>query len=192
MPLYKNGKKLTSTQIKNYVKKVNNWSDAEYDKARYNIKNKLRTFEAYQRAAGKAEVKVQSPAEFLYREAQAKKRYGADYEPSIARKRIQEISGKGNAKAIEAYLKGKGGETIKANYQSKTEQAFAKLMAVDKTAAEIWDKLKDNPVKAEEALAAYAKALHTYQDAQGKVSGGGIPFGEAMGYSIAFDYSAYL
>ena len=76
---------LKATEVKNFIMKVNNWNAEQYQKEYDIFKNKLRTLENFE---GVPKSERESPAELLYKQAKAKKRYGSEYQPSLKFQRI--------------------------------------------------------------------------------------------------------
>lgn len=175
-----NGQKveLSAKQIKNFIMKVNQWTSEEYNKQRYITKNKLRTYEAF------AGAKAQSPVNFMYFEAKAKQRQGADYKPSLQRQRIMSFQSLGSAKAIaKAQAREKYKEKMEVSFEKATYKQFEGLIKNNAKAQEIWNTVKD-PVKREKALSDYADALHLKMDEDKRVNEvQAIPFGETFGSS---------
>lgn len=189
---------LSSREVKAYIMKINRISSAEY-KRQYDIfKNKLRAYEAFEKNAGK-DIKKQSPVQILYKQAKAKenaRRAGERYKPSIALKRIKSFQSVSSGKAGQKLLQKKSYiEKQNENYLKATTKAFNGLIDKNKQAKEIYEKLKDNPVKLEEALKDYADELGTKIKESGeRVENEAIPFGETLGSNdeIDFDISKYL
>lgn len=186
-----NGQKveLNARQVKNFIMKVNHWTSEEYNKQRYIIKNKLRTYEAF------TDTKTtQSPVNFLYFEAKAKQRQGDNYKPSLKAQRIREFTAIGSNKAIQKAMKSqKNRSNIENIYKSYTEQQFAGLIKNNPQAKYIYDTIKD-PFKREQALTDFANKLNLKIDETQKVAEAqAIPFGETIGSSdeIDFDLSSY-
>jgi len=182
--------KLNPSEIRETIMKANNWTEDQYRKQYDIFKNKLRAYESYRKAHG-ANVKEQSPLEVLYRQAQAMKREGASYEPSLEMKRIQSFSavsitkGRRLAQDLESEYSQRRGEA----FARTTEQAFAGFISKVSKAQEIVDTIED-PVKQEEALKALAEHVHAKQKPTGEIYGG-----ETYGSDDAaedFDYSEWL
>lgn len=186
-----NGQKidLTPKEIKNFIMKVNNWSSEEYNKQRYLIKNKLRTYEAF------TGYEKQSPVEFLYFEAKSKKFYGKDYKPSMKREQIEKYQTLGSQKAIEKALKSQKITTKwREDYNDYVDKRFKNFIDKNPKAKEINDAISD-PVKREQALSAYANQLKLkIKESEEIEANQAIPFGETLGSSadISFDYSSYM
>lgn len=186
---------VSSSEVKSYVMKVNNWTEAEYNQERYKLKNRLRTYEAY---AGVSPDKVQSPTTLLYFEAKRKARSGSKYTPSVEMTRIKEFAGYGSAKAIEKALSSKKARSaMDAKYTEATLSRFAGFIEKNPKAREIVEKIKD-PVKREQALRDYANKMHEKIDEQRKeTESAAIPIkaGESYGSDLElddFDYSDYI
>lgn len=183
---------LSSRQVKAFVMKERGWTSEQYNKEYDKLRNRLRAYEAYQRQSG-VEVKTQSPASLLYFESKARRREGAEYQPSLERQRIQAFPSVSSGKALTRTLE-RSEERLERIYSKTTDKAFARLIEVNPTAAEIAELIED-PVRREQALKDFAKALHAKQDAAGRVqASSAIPFGQAVGSDLAidFDIEAYL
>lgn len=183
---------LSSRQVKAFVMKERGWTSEQYNKEYDKLRNRLRSYEAYQRQSG-VEVKTQSPASLLYFESKARRREGAEYQPSLERQRIQAFPSLSSGKALTRTLE-RSKERLERIYSKTTDKAFARLIEVNPTAAEIAELIED-PVRREQALKDFAKLLHTKQDAAGRVQvTSAIPFGQAVGSdeAIDFDIEAYL
>lgn len=185
------GKKITAKQKKAVIMAANNWTEEQYKKQYDLFKNKLRFFEALQKSRGvegygKGEDKErQSPQEVLYRAARAKIRYGGEYEPSQEMQQILSVTAHSISK----------GRTIAAAASGKSyKAAVAKVVNIRFSGfADYYDKAKEimeriiDPVKQEEALAAFADYLHVKFPRSGKDKGavkkgeGGISYGETFG-----------
>ena len=183
---------LTAREVKSYVMKERGWTSEQYNKEYDKLRNRLRAYEAFQRQSG-VEVETQSPASLLYFESRARKREGAEYQPTLELQRVKSFPSVSSGKALRSMLERRS-ETFARRYRETTDRAFAALIAANPTAAEIAQKVQD-PVKREEALKALAKKLHAKQDAAGRVQAtSAIPFGQAVGSDVAldFDIEAYL
>lgn len=190
---YVSGKKieLKQSEVKSYIMKQNQWTEAQYNKERYKIKNQIRTLEAFERASGK-QVKTQSPVQLLYKEARTKALRGEDYKPSAQMQRIRATTSYGSAKSIQKALSGEGSRTLERMYTEKTRQQFAGLMRESEQARRIFDTIKD-PVKREQALSDYAAKVHMKRDEAMNTQVGSIPFGEAFGYEdVVIDLEEYM
>lgn len=184
---------LSAKEVKNFIMKVNNWNADQYQKEYDLFKNKLRTLENFE---GVPKAERESPVELLYKQAKAKKRYGADYQPSIKLQRILSTSAYSSSpKRQQQLLKNQSYvEKLQKRYQESTNKAFKGLLEKNPVAKEIDEKIKD-PVQREKALIDLADKLHARIDEQGVITDlGGIPFGESVGSSdgIDFDLTPYL
>lgn len=188
--------KMTPSQVKAEIMRINKWTPEQYKKNYDIFKNKLRSFEAFERSKG-ASVKAQSARDLLYKEARAKQRFGTAYQPSIKMQRIREFTSISSGKALEKALQSTKYTTAREmKYSIKTYEQFEGLIRSNTKAQEIWNNIKD-PVKREKALTEYANAINAKIDAQTeamKQSGEAIPSGEVFGSSdtLEFDYSAYM
>ena len=182
----------TARDVKAYVMKERGWTPEQYNKEYDKLRNRLRAYEAFQRQSG-ISVEAQSPASILYFESRARRREGAEYQPSLELQRIKSFpsisSGKALGKALE-----RRSETFARRFAETTNKVFAGLIAANPTAAEIAERVTD-PVKRERALIDLATKLHARQDAAGRVqASSAIPFGQAVGSdeAIDFDIESYL
>lgn len=183
---------LTAREVKSYVMKERGWTSEQYNKEYDKLRNRLRAYEAFQRQSG-VEVETQSPASLLYFESRARKREGAEYQPTLELQRVKSFPSVSSGKALRNTLERRS-ETFGRRYRDITDRVFAGLIEANPTALEIAQKVKD-PVKREEALKALAKKLHAKQDAAGRVqASSAIPFGQAVGSddAIDFDINKYL
>ena len=188
--------KMTPSQVKAEIMKINKWTPEQYKKQYDIFKNKLRSYEAFERASG-TNVKTQSARDLLYKEAKAKKRFGNNYQPSIKMQRIREFTSISSGKALEKALQSKKYTSKREmTYSIKSYKQFEGLIRNNPKAQEIWNNIQD-PVKREQALIDYANKINAKIDEQTKAmkeSGEAIPSGEVFGSSdvVEFDYSAYM
>lgn len=214
--VWRNGKQVTMTnrEVKAYIMKANGWTSDQYRKQYDLFKNKLRAYESYKQAQG-GEVKQQSVVSVLFKEAKAKRQYGADYTPSRKMQQIQSFKAysitKGRqlatteaynvreAKKYGEYISGRFG-----NYDPKDPSKNDGFIGANKGAQAIVDAFMKksqesgkpvNYAKMEDALSDYADRVHAKVNEQDKVEDGqAIPSGETYGSDIQddFDVSAYL
>lgn len=181
-----NGQKveLSAKEVKNFIMKVNGWTSDEYDKQRYILKNKLRTYEAFT-----GQQQAQSPVSFMYFEAKAKQRQGANYTPSLKTQRIKSFQSLGSAKAIsKAQQSQKVQQKMRERYEQTTMKQFKGLIDNNPVAKKIWETVKD-PVKREQALTDFANELKLKIKESNEVEEAqAIPFGETFGSSDEFDF----
>lgn len=192
--------KLTPSQVKAEIMRINNWTAEQYKKQYDIFKNKLRSFEAFERKAG-ATVETQSARDLLYKEARSKQRYGNNYQQSVKMARIRSFTSVSSGKALEKALNSPKYTTARAmQYSEKTYAQFKGLIEHNKKAQEIWNNVKD-PVMREKALTDYANMINAKLDEQNKLAkeeaeSTGVPIlqGEVFGSedSLDFDYSAYM
>ena len=183
---------LTAREIKSYVMKERGWTSDQYSKEYDKLRNRIRAYEAFQRQSG-ISVEAQSPASILYFESRARRREGAEYQPSLELQRIKSFPSISSGKALGNALERRS-ETFARRYTETTNKVFAGLIAANPTAAEISERVTD-PVKRERALIDLATKLHARQDAAGRVqASSAIPFGQAVGSdeAIDFDIESYL
>ena len=181
-----NGQKveLSAKQVKNFIMQVNKWTSEEYNKQRFIIKNKLRTYEAFTGSQ-----QAQSPVAFLYFEAKAKQRQGDNYTPSLKSQRIRQFASYGSAKAIsKSQQSKKTKEKMQKQYETTTMKQFKGLIENNPTAKRIWETIKD-PVKREKALTDFANELKLKIKESNEVAEAqAIPFGETFGSGDEFDF----
>lgn len=192
---YTNGVRtpISNREVKAFIMKQNNWTSEEYNKQYDIFKNKLRAFEAYERAGGKQVVK-QSPQELLYKQAQAMKREGSSYKPSIKMQRIESFSAVASNRAEKLLQNKLYASRRAATYEEATSKQFSGLIKANAGARHIAETIKD-PVAREAALARYANDLHAKIDAQDRAAEAeAIPSGEEGGSpdTIPFDISSYI
>ena len=183
---------MTAREVKAFVMKERGWSSEQYNREYDKLRNRLRAYEAYQRQSG-VTVEAQSPASVLYFESRARRREGAEYKPSLELQRIKSFPSVSSGKALSRTLE-RSSERLERIYSRTTDKAFARLIEVNPTAAEIYETI-DDPVRREQALKDFAELLHAKQDAAGRVQASSvIPFGQAVGSDeeIDFDIEAYL
>ena len=183
---------MTAREVKAFVMKERGWSSEQYNREYDKLRNRLRAYEAYQRQSG-VTVEAQSPASVLYFESRARRREGAEYKPSLELQRIKSFPSVSSGKALSRTLE-RSSERLERIYSRTTDKAFARLIEVNPTAAEIYETI-DDPVRREQALKDFAELLHAKQDAAGRVqASSAIPFGQAVGSDkeIDFDIEAYL
>ena len=182
--------KVSASEIKKTIMKVNRWSAKTYNKKRYLFKNKLRTYEAFTKSKT-----AQSPVELLYKQALAKKREGRNYHPSLKMKRIMKLTAYGNKGRISYGLaRPKKALELNEAFSRATRAKFGNFIAANPGAQKIWDEVTD-PVKREQALADYADAVHAKMAADEKiVAGSAIPFGDVAGTPdvVDFDLTPYM
>lgn len=168
--------KISAREMKKTIMDVNGWTETEYRKNYDIFKNKLRFFEEVQRSRGIKGVETQSPQEFLYKIARAKKRYGDDYEPSQKLEQILAVSAHSISKGrkIAQSVKGKSYKTAVSKIVNIRFKGFTDFY--DK-AKEILEKI-DDPVKQEEALTEFANYLHRLYPRKGKDKGAGKQDGD--------------
>lgn len=184
--------KLKPKEIKATIMRANRWNEEQYRKQYDIFKNKLRAYESFKREHG-VEIETQSPLELLYKQAKAKIREGAAYEPSIKMRTIQSFSavsitkGRQLAKQTEsAYSRARG-----ATIEAVTQAAFGKFIEKNEMASEI-DMAIDDPVKKEAALAALAEHVKAKKSRDGQAIPEGESYGSEGGAGNDFDYSEWL
>lgn len=187
---------MTPSQVKAEIMKINNWTPEQYKKNYDIFKNKLRSFEAFERKGG-ANVQTQSARDLLYKEAKAKQRHGANYQQSIKMSRIRSFTSISSGKALEKALASPKYTTAREmQYSEKTYQQFEGLIKSNPKAKEIWNNVKD-PVMREKALTDFANKIHAKLDEQDRaIANDEIPIGQGEMFGSSdtfdFDYSAYM
>lgn len=187
---------VTASEMKSYIMRVHGWTSDEYNRQRYIMKNKLRTYEAF---TGVDQAKAQSPVNIMYFQAKSiaeAQRRGETYTPSLEMQRLQQFSGLGSSKQIQKALQNqRTQERWGKRYEETTYQRFAGLISSTPMAREIAEAISD-PVKREQALIAYANALKLNEkQKRDALAGEAVPIfsGEVAGYGdFDFDYSDYL
>lgn len=181
--------KVKPSEVKATIMKANNWTADQYKKQYDIFKNKLRAFEAFEGTGQR-----QSAVELLYKQARAKIREGAEYQPSIKMQRINAFTSVSSGKASKLLENEMYKSRREATYSSATYKQFEGLIAKNAKAKEIYDNIKD-PVQREKALTDYANKLHAKIDEEDKVSENeAIPSGLTFGSKdeFEFDYSEYM
>lgn len=214
---YQNGQrvKMTNREVKAYIMKANNWTSEQYRKQYDIFKNKLRAYESYRQAQG-VETKQQSVVSVLFKEAKAKKQYGADYTPSRKMQQIRQFSAysitKGRQMAIMndnyntrqtklygEYIRGRFG-SYDPNDPTKNEGFIGQNKGAQEIVKAFIKKSQEtgNPVnyaKMEKALSDYANKVHATMDESEKIRDSqAIPYGETSGSGDEedFDVTPYL
>lgn len=209
---------LTAREVKSFVMKERGWTSEQYNNEYDKLRNRLRAYEKFQRQSG-VSVEPQSPASLLYFESRARKREGAEYQPSLERQRIEAFPSRSTGKALTE----RSVKRLENVYAQTTSKAFDGLINANPTAQTIarpqsiiidpntkerrlarpedpqdevfTGMLITDPVKREQALKDLANKLHARQDAAGRVqASSAIPFGQAVGSdeAIDFDIENYL
>lgn len=181
--------KVKPSEVKATIMKANNWTAEQYKKQYDIFKNKLRAFEAFEGTGQR-----QSAVELLYKQARAKIREGAEYQPSIKMQRINAFTSVSSGKASKLLENEMYRSRREATYSSATYKQFEGLIAKNAKAKEIYDTIKD-PVQREKALTDYANKLHAKLDEEGKTQENeAIPYGETFGSdnTVEFDYNEYM
>lgn len=187
MAIYKTVKgekvQLNARQIKSAILKNTGWTEQEYNRQRYLLKNKLRTFEAFQRASG-FEVQEQSPVEILYYQTRRQKMQGSNYKMSAQLKEIYKQSSYGSKAAIQRALSStKARKRQETAYNTETYNSFKNFIKASPQAQKLWQGI-ENPVKRRKALEALADTLHYVQKHDREyIKNQAIPFGEVTGSS---------
>ena len=169
--IYRGNKELTASEVKSYIIQQPGLTSEEYKKQNDNLRNRVRNLESYQRAQG-INVPKQNVSAILYREAKAMKTYGSRYTPSQEIERLRGFKSVSTGRFKAASVSPK----LEQSQRTYVEARFAGLMAANSAAHEIYERLRNEPAKAEKALAEFASRIHA------KPSGeGAIPSGYAIG-----------
>lgn len=177
---------LTAREQKAYVMKQKGISSAEYKKQYDIFKNKLRAYEAYQRAHG-VDVKKQSASELIYKHERAKAREGAEFTPSLEWQRINRFTSVSSGRKGQEALKGsRYMEARRQEYEATTMAYFKDFIKNNDGAQKIYQSVGD-PVKREKALAEYADFIKAKQKADGSVDGEAVAEESEVYGSDTFD-----
>lgn len=185
MAIFKNIKgekvQLNARQIKSAILKNTGWTEQEYNRQRYILKNKLRTFEAFQKAEG-FEVQEQSPVEILYYQTRRQKMQGSNYKMSAQLAEIYKQTSYGSKAAIQHALSStKARKRQEAAYNAETYTSFKQFIKASPQAKKLWEGI-ENPVKRRKALEALADELHYIQKKDREyIKKQAIPFGDITG-----------
>ena len=202
---YSNGKKviLTSSEVKQYIMRANNWTAEQYRKQYDIFKNKLRAYESYKQAQGATE-KPQSVVSVLFKEAKAKRQYGKDYIPSQKMQQIRSFSAYSITKGRQLTTQQNYLTRQRSKYKSYVDTRFGDFIKKNKGAEQIVQAFEEhaketglpiNYVEMERALSDYANNVNAKIDEQDKVQDNeAIQYGETYGSDIEidFDISSYL
>lgn len=177
--------KVSPREVKSYIMRVEGWTTEQYNKEYDILRNRLRNFEAFQRASG-IEVTPQSPAEILYKQAKAKKRYGSEYTESFDLQRIRAFPSTSTGR--KGQMSTRAQARMASLYRKTTNARFAGLIEANPTAARIADTI-DDPVKREQALIAFANEMHIRIGSSLKAQKtAAIPYGQAIGSDEGFNF----
>lgn len=185
MAIYKSVKgekvQLNARQIKSAILKNTGWTESEYNRQRYILKNKLRTYEAFQKAAG-FEVQEQSPVEILYYQTRRQKMQGVNYKMSAQLAEIYKQTSYGSKAAIQHALNStKARKRQEIAYNTETYNSFKNFIKASPQAQKLWQGI-ENPVKRRKALEALADTLHYVQKRDREyIKNQAIPFGDVTG-----------
>lgn len=184
---------ISPQEVKKTIMRANKWTAEQYRKNVDVFKNKLRAYEAYERAQG-VNVSVQSPVTLLYKQARTKERAerrGETYKPSVRMTRINSFSAYSISKGRKVYAT----DTMaKRRMDAKVlADISAKMGNFITTHAEEVDKIRKifggNPAKYEKALSLYAEKVKAKRDDDMKTTGEEpIAYGERAGSpDVPFD-----
>lgn len=181
-------KQISPQEVKKTIMQANKWTDEQYRKNVDIFKNRLRSYEAYERGYGLA-VEPQSPVTLLYKQAKAKQRAareGREYKPSAKMARIQSFSAYSITKGKKVYGgTAKTAAKVKADARlmADTRDKMANFIAAHPVeSAKIASLYADNPAKYAKAMAYYAEKVHAKRDEEGRATGEEpIAYGERQG-----------
>lgn len=184
---------ISPQEVKKTIMRANKWTAEQYRKNVDVFKNKLRAYEAYERAQG-VNVTQQSPVTLLYKQARTKERAerrGETYKPSVRMTRINSFSAYSISKGRKVYAT----DTMaKRRMDAKVLADISAKMGNFITAhAEEVDKIRKifggNPAKYEKALSLYAEKVKAKRDDDMKTTGEEpIAYGERAGSpDVPFD-----
>ena len=169
--IFRGNKELTASEVKSFIMQQRGWTSQEYQKEYDKLRNRVRNLESYQRAQG-VSVPKQNVSAILYREAKAMKTYGARYTPSQEIERLRSFTSVSTGRFKASVVS----ERLTQSQKTYVEARFAGLMSANSAAHEIYERLRNEPAKAEKALTEFANRIHA------KPSGvGAIPSGYAIG-----------
>lgn len=208
--------RMTSTEVKQYIMKVNGWNATEYRRKYDLFKNQLRAYESYKSAQGVA-VEKQSVVGVLLKEARSKELYGPTYKPSQKMQQIRSFSaysitkGRQLAQSNEKYISSttdKYGAYINKRFGTFDINDPSKnsgFIGSNKGAQSIVNAFvedarqkgtKVNYAKLEKALSDYANKIHArITDEETATDSEAIPFSsETYGSDdiVDFDISTYF
>ena len=169
--IFRGNKELSASEVKSFIMQQRGWTSQEYQKEYDKLRNRVRNLESYQRAQG-VSVPKQNVSAILYREAKAMKTYGARYTPSQEIERLRGFTSvsTGRFKAADVSAR------LAQSQKTYVEARFAGLMSANSAAHAIYERLKNEPAKAEKALAEFASKIHATPS-----GAGAIPSGYAIG-----------
>lgn len=188
---------LTAKQVKADIMKIRGWTSEEYQRQYDITRNQLRAYEGFLRQKGEF-VQPESPAAFLFKEAKAIQRYGADYTPSQRTAAVRATTSVSSGKALTKLLTSKS-KTAKAargrqyrQIAAQTQRNFARFIETVPKAQEIMREIND-PIKQQRALAALADVLHARENTQREVvlRNADMPFGQIAGSQDEVDFDIY-
>lgn len=191
---------LTAKQVKADIMQIRGWTSEEYQRQYDITRNQLRAYEGFLRQKGEF-VHPESPAAFLFKEAKAMQRYGADYTPTQRTAAVRATTSVSSGKALTKLLTSKSKAAKAARGRQyrqiadQTQRNFARFIETVPQAQEIVREIKD-PIKQQRALATLADVLHARENAQRELvlKNADMPFGQIAGSQdeVDFDISPWL
>ena len=169
--IFRGNKELTASEVKSFIMQQHGWTSLEYQKEYDKLRNRVRNLESYKRAQG-VSVPKQNVSAILYREAKAMKTYGARYTPSQEIERLRSFTSVSTGSFKPSTVSSK----LEQSQRTYVEARFAGLMTANSAAHAIYERLKNEPAKAEKALAEFASKIHATPS-----GAGAIPSGYAIG-----------
>lgn len=150
-----NGKQveISARQVKAEIMRLRGWSEEEYNRERKQLTKRINTFNALIET-GDGIREDRTAVQILYGEAKSRKRYGEKYEPSTRTVELRQMAATSGSRRGQKAL-----EKARQTHELYVTTRFAGLIAKNKGAAKIAEKIKD-PVRLEKALARYANDMH--------------------------------
>lgn len=162
---------LSARDVKAEIIRIQGWTEAEYNARRKQLTKRINTFNISASAFG-YQSESRTAVQILYSQSKAQQRYGKNYIPSQRTQLIYSMAAtSGMARGQKAL------ESAKKKYGTFVTSRFAGLIASNDSAKKIYDALKDNPAKLEEALSKFANDMHAKIDMnRGASQNSAIPF----------------
>lgn len=180
---------LSARDVKAEIIRIQGWTEAEYNARRKQLTKRINTFNIGASAFG-YQSESRTAVQILYSQSKAQQRYGKNYTPSQRTQLIYSMSAtSGMARGQKAL------ESTKQKYGTFVTSRFAGLIANNDSAKKLYDALKDNPAKLEEALSKFANDMHAKFDMRRRASqNSAIPFSpESFGSDEYYvDITSYL
>lgn len=181
---------LARGEAKAFIMKVHGFkTDAEYNKYYDISRNKLRAYERYMKSKG-SPIQEQSVLEFLYKEARAMKREGANYTPSARMQTIKGFSSISSGKAGTKALQGQRYQNRASQLiTNETYRKFKGLIDANDKARALYEALIDEPVKQLQTMIDFATRMHAELGTdKGEAIFSGEVYGSDSYDTTEFDY----